>query len=62
MGRRSLQRSDIKFLGYLEQVKVDELDKWTNPRTYHIEQKVGYHVWQDLVEQMVRKKKLYDTE
>lgn len=62
MGRRVIQRSDIKFLGYLEQIKVDKLVRWIHPRSYHVEQKIGYRVWEDLVEQMVRKTKLYDTE
>ena len=62
MGRRNLQRSDVKFLGYLEQIKVDELEKWTQPRSYYLEHKIRYNVWHDLTEQMVRKKKLYDTQ
>ncbi|KAF2631598.1 hypothetical protein BU25DRAFT_407244 [Macroventuria anomochaeta] len=62
MGRRNLQRSDVKFLGYLEQIKTDELEKWAQPRSYYFEHKIRYSVWHDLTEQMVRKKKLYDTE
>ncbi|KAJ4341249.1 hypothetical protein N0V87_001990 [Didymella glomerata] len=62
MGRRHLQRSDVKFLGYLEQIKVDTLEKWAQPRSYFFEHKIRYSVWHDLAEQMVRKKKLYDVE
>ncbi|KAJ8118849.1 hypothetical protein OPT61_g262 [Boeremia exigua] len=62
MGRRNLQRSDIKFLGYLEQIKVDELEKWNQPRSYYIDHKIRYTVWHDLSAQMIRKKKLYDTD
>lgn len=62
MGRRQLQRSDVKFLGYLEQIKVDTLEKWAQPRSYYFEHKIRYSVWNDLTEQMVRRKKLYDTE
>ncbi|KAH6643684.1 hypothetical protein C7974DRAFT_299409 [Boeremia exigua] len=62
IGRRNLQSSDVRFLGYLEQIKVDELKKWVQPRSYYFEHKIRHSVWIDLVEQMVRKKKLYDTE
>ncbi|KAJ4408484.1 hypothetical protein N0V91_003135 [Didymella pomorum] len=62
MGRRHLQRSDIKFLGYLEQIKVDTLEKWPQPRSYYFEHKIRYSVWHDLTEQMSRKKKLYEVE
>ncbi|KAF9696655.1 hypothetical protein EKO04_005460 [Ascochyta lentis] len=62
MGRRHLHRSDVKFLGYLEQIKADELEKWSRPRSYHHEHKIRHTVWLELTEQMVRKKKLYDTE
>lgn len=61
MGRRHLHRSDVKFLGYLEQIKTDELEKWDRPRSYHMEHKIRYNVWSELTEQMVRKKKLYDA-
>ena len=62
MGRRNLQRSDIKFLGYLEQIKADEVEKWAQPRNYYMDHKIWHSVWEDLTEQMVRKKKLYDAE
>jgi|SRR5690242_14940459 len=61
-GRRYLQKSDVKFLGYLEQIKVDELVKWCQPRSYHIDHKINNKVWDDLIKQMTRKKKFYDTE
>lgn len=60
IGRRSLQTSDIKFLGYLEQIKVDELEKWSSARSYYFE-KIRHTVWNELTEQMVRKKKLYEA-
>lgn len=62
MGRRHLQRSDVKFLGYLEQIKADTLEQWAQPRSYFFEHKIRYSVWHDLSDQMVRKKKLYDVE
>ena len=62
VGRRQLQRSDVKFLSYLEQVKVDTLEKWDHSRSYYFEHKIRYSVWRDLTEQMVRRKKLYDVE
>jgi hypothetical protein len=62
MGRRHLHRSDVKFLGYLEQIKTDELEKWTQPRGYYFEHKIRYGLWAELTDQMVRKKKLYETE
>ncbi|KAJ4338838.1 hypothetical protein N0V95_007965 [Ascochyta clinopodiicola] len=61
-GRRQLHRSDLKFLGYLEQIKTDELEKEGHPRSYHHDNKVLHTVWLELTEQMVRKKKLYDIE
>lgn len=62
MGRRYLHRSDVKFLGYLEQIKADQLEKWDQHRSYYFEHKIRHNVWHELTEQMVRKKKLYDTE
>jgi hypothetical protein len=62
MGRRHLQRSDVKFLGYLEQIKVDTLEKWAQPRSYIFDHKIRYSVWHDLTEQMVRRKKLYEVQ
>ena len=60
MGRRQLYRSDSKFLTYLEQIKTDELVKWECPRSYHLTQKLGYQVWDELTEEMVRKRSLYE--
>ncbi|KAH7390660.1 hypothetical protein BKA66DRAFT_413342 [Pyrenochaeta sp. MPI-SDFR-AT-0127] len=58
-GRRYLARSDVKFLGYLEQIKADEVDKfvehWVWPQP-----KISEHIWNNLQETMTRKKKLYD--
>ncbi|KAF2031099.1 hypothetical protein EK21DRAFT_63979 [Setomelanomma holmii] len=57
-GRRQLVKSDVKFLGYLEQIKVDEAVKlgmsWPYPT------KFANWVWNDVKEVMVRKKKLYE--
>lgn len=59
LGRRAIVKSDVKFLGYLEQIKADEvsqfLDGWIYPP-----QKISDSLWEDLQELMVRKKKLYD--
>lgn len=56
-GRRQLFRSDVKFLGYLEQIKVDEVVKLSSwPGQF----KVGDWVWEGIKERMERKKKLYE--
>lgn len=57
-GRRQLFKSDMKFLGYLEQIKADEVEKLTGnwPHTM----KISNFVWNDLKAQMTRKKKLYE--
>jgi hypothetical protein len=60
MGRRHLYRSDHKFLAYLEQIKTDELIKWDSPRGYFSGHKIGYNVWAELTDEMVRKKSLYE--
>jgi hypothetical protein len=57
-GRRQLFRSDVKFLGYLEQIKADEVSKNNVPWPYMV--KVGAWVWDSIKEQMTRKKKLYE--
>lgn len=59
IGRRMIWPSDGKFLGYLEQVKVDELTKWT-PGRYFMQERISEHLWRTLKEQMVRSKKLYE--
>jgi hypothetical protein len=57
-GRRQLMKSDIKFLGYLEQVKADEVVKKEAHWAHH--GKLSNWMWNDLKEQMTRKKKLYE--
>lgn len=57
-GRRQLFRSDVKFIGYLEQIKADEVSKNNVPWPYMV--KVGAWVWDSIKEQMTRKKKLYE--
>ena len=60
-GRRQLCKSDVKFLGYLEQVKADEVTKLpTHFWGYH--DKISHQVWLELQEAMVRKNKLYKKE
>jgi hypothetical protein len=57
-GRRQLFKSDVKFLGYLEQIKGDEVVKLPDP--LYSQTKVGNWIWNDIKEQMTRKKKLYE--
>jgi hypothetical protein len=59
-GRRQLLKSDVKFLGYLEQIKADEVVKL--PESWYTQVKVGHWIWSDIKEQMTRKKKLYEKE
>ncbi|PSN64597.1 hypothetical protein BS50DRAFT_557225 [Corynespora cassiicola Philippines] len=55
-GRRSLYRTDVNFLSYLEQIKADKVIK---AETRWYSNKVSYYLWADLEEAMTRKKKLY---
>jgi hypothetical protein len=57
-GRRQLFKSDVKFLGYLEQIKADEVVKL--PESWYTQVKVGNWIWAGIKEQMTRKKKLYE--
>jgi hypothetical protein len=57
-GRRQLFRADVRFLGYLEQIKADEVVK--QPTSWHMQEKAGSWVWPGIKEQMTRKKKLYE--
>ena len=59
IGRRHIVPSDVKFLGYLEQIKADEVDKFFDAWHYP-PQKISDYVWDDLKEVMTRKKKLYE--
>jgi len=58
-GRRRLLKSDVKFLGYLEQIKADEVvkipDQW-----FHTQNKFRELDWTELKQAMTRKKKLYE--
>ncbi|KAF2273967.1 uncharacterized protein EI97DRAFT_435615 [Westerdykella ornata] len=57
-GRRSLARTDVKFLSHLERVKADEVDIPFRFHSYS-HQKIHLDVEKELVELMKRKKKLY---
>jgi hypothetical protein len=64
-GRRLLVKSDVKFLGYLEQIKADEVISSTHRdqyRYYRTEKKITEQVWSNLKEVMIRKKKLFEKE
>jgi hypothetical protein len=56
-GRRNLGRSDVKMLGYLEQIKADEVTQ--KAPGYWYPQKVSPLVFEELKSGMTRKKKLY---
>jgi len=56
-GRRNLYRSDVKMLGYLEQIKADEVVQKTPG--YWFPQKISHLVFEELQAGMTRKKKLY---
>ncbi|KAL6156746.1 hypothetical protein ACJQWK_06350 [Exserohilum turcicum] len=60
-GRRQLQRSDVRFLSYLEQVKADEVVQ-TPDKYYAYRDKMHPLAWVELEEAMTRKKKLYDKD
>lgn len=57
-GRRALQRSDIKFLSYLEQIRVDSFTASNKTHWAHIN-KVHADAFDRLKAAMVRKKPLY---
>ena len=61
-GRRQLGRTDVRFLGYLEQIKADEVVR--EPEKYHhgADRFMSRMAWHDLKEAMVRKDKLYVKE
>ncbi|KAF1836349.1 hypothetical protein BDW02DRAFT_646170 [Decorospora gaudefroyi] len=63
-GRRQLHQSDVKFLGYLEQIKADEVVQISHDRPpwYREPKKIHKWVWDGIKEAMTRKKKLYNTE
>jgi hypothetical protein len=57
-GRRSLQKTDIKFLSALEQIKVDEVTtkEW---KKWSYTNKINSGVFAELKDVMTRRKKLY---
>jgi len=55
LGRRNIYKSDVKFLGYLEQIKADEVSNLSTPYD-----KIPDIVWLSVKESMTRKKKLYE--
>ncbi|RAR03282.1 hypothetical protein DDE82_005295 [Stemphylium lycopersici] len=60
-GRRQLQRSDIKFLGYLEQVKADDVVQIPD-QYYSSRDKISPLAWPRLRDAMKRKERLYTEE
>lgn len=58
LGRRQLFKSDVKFLGYLEQIKADEVVKLSAIAPN--QGKVSNWVWEGIKERMVRKRKIYE--
>lgn len=60
-GRRALQRSDVKFLNYMEQVKVDNFTASNKTHWAHIN-KVHADAFDRLKSAMMRKKRLYTEE
>jgi hypothetical protein len=64
-GRRLLVKSDVKFLGYLEQIKADDVISSTHRdqyRYYRTDKKITDQVWNNLKAVMTRKKKLFEKE
>jgi hypothetical protein len=60
-GRRQLFKSDVKFLGYLEQVKADEVVNMRG-KFWQSQKKISSWLWDDIQEAMTRKTKLYEKE
>lgn len=61
-GRRSLARTDTRFVEYLVQVKADEVISEVGSvgsGWYHHNRKIESYVWKELKEKMTRKRKLY---
>jgi hypothetical protein len=61
-GRRQLGRTDVRFLGYLEQVKADEVSRNTEKYYHGAHRYMSQVAWNHLKEMMTRKKKLYEKE
>ena len=58
-GRRALQKTDIRFLSALEQIKVDEVTtkEW---KKWSYTNKINSGVFAELKDVMTRRKKLYE--
>ncbi|KAF2687838.1 hypothetical protein K458DRAFT_295282 [Lentithecium fluviatile CBS 122367] len=59
-GRRNLYRADVKILGYLEQIKADEILQ--KEPGFWFRHKISGYVFKELQAGMTRKKKLYTSE
>lgn len=59
IGRRAVMKTDVKFLGYLEQIKADHVDQYWDSDFHYPPQKICFGTWLDLQDQMTRKKRLY---
>ncbi|KAF2007703.1 hypothetical protein P154DRAFT_996 [Amniculicola lignicola CBS 123094] len=60
-GRRALLRTDVKFLGYLEQLRADEVSTPDQPNYWNAD-KIHWELLSVLLGDMTRKKKLYMKE
>lgn len=60
IGRRMIWKTDVKFLGYLEQIKADKVEKYWDHDFHYPPQKIHDFVWLDLQNMMTRKKKLFE--
>ncbi|KAL1794304.1 hypothetical protein ACET3X_007725 [Alternaria dauci] len=61
-GRRQLGRTDVRFLGYLEQVKADEVSRKSEKYYHSADRYLSQVAWGHLKDKMTRKKKLYEKE
>lgn len=57
-GRRTLARTDVKFLGYLEQIRADEVVNMKEFNSWN-PNKIWEWTWRDLQNTMTREKKLF---
>ncbi|KAI4945055.1 hypothetical protein J4E91_008031 [Alternaria rosae] len=61
-GRRQLGHTDVRFLGYLEQIKADEVERESEKYHHRADRFLSTMAWHDLKEMMTRKDKLYVKE
>lgn len=61
-GRRSLNRTEAKFVDYLTQIKADEFITDSGTGWFGHYRKIDNYLWKELKETMTRKKKLYVPE